>query len=354
MKGMIFSPNTLPGTALAGVQIGNNGEINANSAKDLINQIGRLMASANTGALQTELSNRHRENNADRRNKQKEILAAAMVDVNKWNQIGTTLAAAINQTGVRTGFIRSILVNDTLNQGDKPQIRVRVRNVNAVISSGPATVNTQFVRSNYIYPAEYDIIANLEVENREIAQDPGDILDEKLGEGQEAVTVTEDRVLKRLFDATVGGANPLTAIVGALTPTILATIIENVTGWGLPAGGALIANDFWKDISTNSNWQTNFDPVSQAEVLLTGRLGTLLGVPVTTDGFRPPEQKVLEAGEIYVFTQAEYLGGMTDRGGVIPTPLNGPMQGRSTRGWFLQELFSAAIGNTRGVAKGAR
>lgn len=355
MKGMTYDPKSiLAGQRLAGVRIDNNGSLAANDKKDLIAQISTLLASAAGGGVQEELRNRDREMNGKRRQEQRELLAAAVNDTALWNEAGMVLAAAINENGVRQGFVRSILVVDSLNQGDRPQIRVKQRNVTAVLATGPSNVGTQFVRSKYLYPVEFDIVANLEVENREIAQDPGDILDEKLAEGNEAITVQEDLVLKRAFDDTVGGANPLTSIVGALTPTLLATIAEQITGWGLPLGGALLANDFWKDISTNTNWVAQFDPVSQAEVLLTGRLGTLLGMPITTDGFRPPEQKVLNEGEIYVFSTPEYLGAMTDRGGVVPTPLSGPVHGRSTRGWYLQELFSLGLANTRAVAKGAR
>ena len=356
MKGLTYNPkNVTGGTTLAGVKISRNGEIEAGSQKELLHQIGRLLtASSGPGDLQRELANRTSEFDQDRRREHRELLAAAATDPSLWAEAGTIIAASINQNGVRSGFCRNLLVVDPLAGGDEPKIRVKQMNVTAVLATGTASTGTQFVRNKILRPAEFYIVANLEVDGREIAQDTGEVLDEKLAEGNEAITVQEDRVLKRAFDDSVGGSNPLTSIVGALTPNLLATIAEQVTNWGLPLGGALIANDFWKDISTNSNWQNQFDPVSQMEVLLTGRLGAVLGMPITTDGFRPVEQKVLEAGEIYVFSTKEYLGAMTDRGGVVPTPLSGAALGRTTRGWFLEELFSLMVANTRAVAKGQR
>lgn len=116
----------------------------------------------------------------------------------------------------------------------------------------------------------------------------------------------------------------------------------------------LLATDFWTDIATNSNWQNVFDPVTQAEILLTGRVGSLYGLNIRTDGFRPPEQKVLARGELYVVASPEFHGAITTRGGVKPTSLEGAMHGRTTRGWFMEELISFLITNARSVAKGAR
>jgi hypothetical protein len=73
-------------------------------------------------------------------------------------------------------------------------------------------------------PPEFAITANLRVENIELQQVSGDILENIYNQGVESVMVREDRLWKKAADATVNMENPLQYISGQLTPDILSAI----------------------------------------------------------------------------------------------------------------------------------
>lgn len=330
--------------------IASNGELNANDKKDLTMQIAHLLANAASGNIVVASQQTPREVAEER----VAVLAAAWNDPEAMQELGITMAAQLNEANARQGFVRQLCVEESLSQGNTPRHRVRYPNVVAVLATGPADVLPQIVRDRYVYPAEISMVANLEIENREIAQATGDILDEKYREGLEAIMVAEDRLWKTAADATVGLANPLTSVSGTLTPTYLSGIITQVTNWNIPVTKLLMANDLWNDIRSDDEFLAAFDPLSQNEILLTGKLGQIYGAELLTDGFRPPEQRVLENGELYAVGQDHLHGAITSREGVVPTPINGAIRSRATKGWFMEELFSLSITNARSVAKAIR
>ena len=83
-------------------------------------------------------------------------------------------------------------------------------------------------------------------------------------------------------------------------------------------------------------------------------LASLGGMTLLTDGFRQPNQKVLERGDIYVFTTPEHLGCFSDRGGTRSQPSSGVDSGSTSRGWLLSEIISLVLANPRGVTRGRR
>lgn len=330
--------------------IASNGELNADSRKDLVNQISNLLLASAGGEIVVAPSQNAKQYAQERM----EVLAAAWNDPEAMAELGVTIAAELNEANARQGFVRQLMLEEALSQGGIPRHRVRYPNVVAVMATGPADVLPQIVRDRYIYPPEISMVANLEIENREIAQATGDILDEKMREGLEAIMVGEDRLWKIAADATVGLANPLTAVAGTLTPTYLSGVINTVTNWNIPVTKVLLANDLWNDIRSDDDFLNAFDPLSQNEILLTGKLGQIYGAEMLTDGFRPPEQRVLNNGELYAVGQDHLHGAITSREGVVPTPINGAIRNRATRGWFMEELFSLSITNARSVAKAIR
>lgn len=127
-----------------------------------------------------------------------------------------------------------------------------------------------------------------------------------------------------------------------------------VSRWNIPAAHLLMATDLWVDIIGNSNFANVIDPVSKHELLLTGTLGTMFGMTISTDAFRHPQHKVLNQGEFFVVGAAENHGMYTDRGGVNAQPIDGATENIPGRGWFLSELVSMAISNSRSVAAAQR
>lgn len=328
--------------------IGKDGHVNASDKRDLVGQISKVMSAARAGTF-------HRDQKLVQ--ERRTALAAAYADPAANRNMGVAIAAEIQQALTRTGFARNLLVEENLTQGSVPRHRTRVKNVTAIVIDGAGQAVPQLVRDNYVYPAEVSISANIVIEKREQNQSTGDIVEEKYNEGLEAIGVAEDSMLLSAFDTatTVGPAvNLPVAFSGTFTPATLTGVTNLVTRWRLPGTTALISQDYWQDIAQNTSWQAVFDPVSQYEVLMTGRIGQLFGLALITDGFRLPEQQVMREGTFYVVTSPDYLGAFTNRGGIESTPLNLAQMGQAGVGWFLTEEWSLSVTSNRGVARGVR
>jgi hypothetical protein len=331
--------------------IGANGELNATNKADLLSQIARLMQTASTGGVMLDSVANARDTGAASR---RQALIAAFASKEAHAELGEVLADELYLAANREGFARRFLARQNLTQGQIPQVRIRMKNVAGVVASSPSKTQTQIMRDNMHFPTEFYITARPFVEKREIDQSTGDVLEEKYIEALEGIMVSEDRVLYNMVKGTVGMENNATTMVGTLNPTNLGTLRNQVTRWNLPAQNLLIANDLWTDITADSGFQQIIDPVSKHELLLTGQLGTLLGMTIFSDAYRHQQHKVLNAGDLIVFGAPENLGQYTDRGGVDAQPIDSAIEGVPGRGWMLQESLSMVLANARAVAYGNR
>jgi hypothetical protein len=329
-----------------------SGEFNAYDKQDVLRSISEMMKMSNSGAIQARPQSTSKER-AQEIETRRQILSAAMDDPVMWKALGASMATQIETQRDRQGFMRRVLVGNTVKQGDVARITVNTHDAVAVVATSSANVAHQIIRANGggVPVSEFEIIANLRVENIDLQQVGGDLLDKCYNQGVQAIMVGEDRLLKKAFDESVGIKNPLTYVGGSLTPAVLATLRNQVAGWGLPATTALIANDYWSDISGDASFGQFLDPVTKYDLVLNGFISTLSGMELITDAFRNPNQKVLNKGEIYILTSSENLGGYTDRGGITATPTSGSDVGNTTRGWMLNEMLGMMVANPSGVAK---
>jgi len=330
--------------------IGHNGELNASSKADLLKQIAKLAEVASTQGVITEEA----ATASEKASLHKQMVTAAFASQDSHAELGEVLADELYQAANREGFMRRFLARQELSQGQIARVKLRMKNVVAVIAGSPSKVQTQLVRDNQYFPPEFYISANPFVEKREIDQSSGDVLEEKYIESLEAIMVGEDRVFYNLAQATVNVANAATTIVGTMNPTNLSTLRNQVTRWNIPAANWLIANDIWNDVIGDSGFQQLIDPVSKHELLLTGQLGTILGMTIFSDGYRHPQHRVLSQGEMMVIGDPVNTGTYTDRGGVESEPVTAGVAGVPGRGWFMSESVSAIIANARAIAIGRR
>jgi len=334
------------------------GEFNASSQKDLIQAITSLMGSVQNKQVvpeyQSALSSSEVYSNQLR--ERREILAAAYNDTTgqKWAALGANIATQLQEQRNREGFLRRISVGQTLRQGDIARVTMPAWDAVAVVATASSEVGYQTIRNKVFQPEEFEINAALRVEQLDIEQVSGDILEDVYNMGLDAIMVAEDRLWKKAADMTVGVVNPLNYIGGTLTTQILATIRQGVSNWNLPATNAIISNDFWSDVIGSPDFAQFLDPVTKYDLALHGYLGTLIGMSLLTDAFRQPNQKVLDRGEIYVVSSPENHAAYTDRGGVRSTPTSGADNGSTTRGWLMSEMFSFLLANPRSVSKGRR
>jgi hypothetical protein len=333
--------------------VGRNGELNASNNKDLITAIAQLVQASAKGETYSEQKEETVATVAERRTA---VLAAYHDNSSRdWQELGSALANQLSETADREGFMRRYLGrSDAAIQGGVPRIRVQTKNVTALIATAPMQVQPLIVRDKHFFPPEFYVQTNILVEEKEIAQTPGDILEDKFFEGQESVMVQEDRTFKSMMDSYVGVSNDLQILSGGLTPQSLASLRNQITRWNVPARGMLFASDVWEDLVASTAFGAWYDPVSQSELVLTGYLGTIMGLETVSDAYRHPQLKVLTAGEIYLTSDAEYFGAYTDRGPVQVRETDGRDEGVPARGWHMFEILSMSLHNPRAVCKGMR
>ena len=281
----------------------------------------------------------------------RKALVEAFANDQKWSELGAELSKALYTTANREGFMRKLFSRQDISQGNIPRIPVKFKNVMAYKAAGAGQIIPENVRDKYVMPPEFYIEANLWIEERELAQGTGDQLEDKFYEAQENIQVAEDRHWKYLCDHTVGLQNDLQILGGGLDPDSLALMKEQVARWNLPCLNLLFATDGLNDLNGTvfGSW---FDPVSQYEIVMSGTLGRLSGMTITTDAYREPMLKVFDRGEMYITSSPEFHGGYTDRGPVqsINKEASGEGMGPA-RGWYVWELISMVLHNARSVVK---
>lgn len=331
--------------------VGRNGELNASNNKDLIAAIAQLMEVASTSKVVTE---QQATEIASAAQTHREMVQAAFDSPEELAALGDLLAENLTVAANRDGFMRRFLRQQDLENGAIPSVRMNTKNVTAAVATGPVQTQTQFVRDNMYYPNEFYITARPYLEQKDIVRSTTDLLEEKYVDALEAIMVQEDRTYLAMVDSLVGLDNPHLNIAGAVTPQAFAELTSYVNDWGVTPAAALLSSDVWKDIVSNVEWSDIIDPVSQHELLLTGKLGVIHGMEIVSDHFRHPQHKVLGSGEVYVLGAADQHGQYTDRGGVEAQPIDGTQERVPGRGWFMSETISMVIANSRSVARGKR
>lgn len=333
------------------------GEINAYSQKDLLNNISRLMAEAAQGNLvHSESSVQTSVSAAHAAEERRQLVEEAVNDPSgaKWASLGASIVGSIEDRAERQGILRRVCKGATIRQGDVARIELKTHQAEGIIAVGPTDYGYRLLRGRVFTPSEFELKSNIRVSKMDLDQINGDLLDRAQQDGLSAIMVAEDRLWKKAVDQAAGVANPVTYIHGDLTPRLLSQMKTHVASWPLPVATAILAADYWNDIVGNDQFTSALDPVSKYDLITTGRLGTLLGMELITDGFRAPEHRVLEPGELYVVADQDYHGMYTTRGGTQSTPTSGANQGNTDRGWLLSSTFSFTLANVRSVAKAVK
>lgn len=328
------------------------GEVNASDRGDLLKRIGQLLDASARGEIVQSVSAKTPDQVEAGRN----LFAEAYADPTgaKWASLGSTIVASIQDRSDRQSLMRNLTVGATLRTGDIPRVELKTHIAHAIVATGPSDFGYQLLRGKIFNPPEFEIKANVRVSRIEMNQLSGDLLERAQQDAQAAIITQEDRLWKQAADRAVGKDIPVTYIDGQLTPSYLSFLRNNIDQWNIPVSTYVMAVDYWNDIIQNTEFQTALEPVSKYELIMTGRLATLLGVSIITDGFRDPTQRVLQRGELYCVAQPDYHGVHTTRGGVTSEPTTGANQGSTDKGWLLSEPFSYVLANVRSVSKAIR
>lgn len=355
IQGVRFSTPVIAATSLrrgTGERfVGANGELNASSKRDLLQQIAAFAQEvANTGAVSESEAAQREQHIAARR----EVLLMAQTDPTTRMQLGEVMADELYQAANRENFARRLLAKQTLSQGQTPRVHMRMKNGTAAIHTTASKCHTQLIRDNFYTPPEFYIQTRPFIERKDIAVATGDVLEEKFVEATEGIGVAEDRAWRNLANLTVGVENDPVSFFGTMTAGGLMNLNNQVARWNLPVAWWLVANDIWADICQETSFANLIDPVSKHELLLTGQLGVIYGMTVISDAFRHPEHRVLTQGEMFCVSDAVNHGMMSDRGGIESSPIDQSIEGAPGMGWHMHELVSMVIANARSVVRGRR
>lgn len=333
--------------------VGANGEINAGSRREMLSRYIEIAQLVESGRLSEVIASP--EERSRKQALRREKFEAAWNDPTgrKWAELGAEMAADISSRVQRMAFGRRLLVQQPTTLGGIVRIRVPENNVRAVTTIDATQVGYQLIRGKYVFPTEVNIVANPRVSNNEVNQGGTNVLDDLYSDMQQAILVGEDRLVMKSVNLAAGMYNSMVYYTGQVTPTVFATLQEAVNGWGYQVGNMLVSMDLMKDINTGSAFTGWLDPVSKLEVVLTGRLGTALGMTVSTDGYRDPNLRVLDPGSVVVLAPPENLGAYTDRGPVVAEPRTNDKDFPG-RGFFAYEQVSFTVANGRAVSVAKR
>lgn len=338
----------------ASAAIGSNGELNASSQRDLFKQIGNMMTALSSGDLVQDANHSDGSFMSLSAAEKTDIMNNSMHSPEAWAALGANIAEEVQEQRARQGFIRNLCVVNNLRMGDIQRVPMPRHQTVATIATAPSGLSYQLMRDRYFTPPEFELKANIRVNKLDMGQATHDLLDHAYNDALESMMTKADRIWKDAADSTVGKANNINLITGRLTPSVVARLRSEVTNWNLQARKAIISNNFWEDVISEASWADQLTPVAQYELLMTGKVGTMYGMELYTDGFRPSNQIVLGKNELYVVSDAESHATMGSRGGIESTPTDGANQGETTKGWLLSEIMSFILPNPRSVAKAQR
>lgn len=336
--------------AFADSRLSSNGEINAVSTKDLIGVIAALQKAVAGGQYKEA-----RQDSKEMLARKNELVTAAIQDRDgaAWKALGEVIGDEVHETMGRQAFASKTLLHKPLGKGEIGRIRIRKKDVISFFATRDPEVVASQVRQYYVYPPEYYLLARILIEDAEIEQASGDLLDDKYIDGLEQILRQQDLVWKRLVDNAQTVYND-SFLFNTFTPTVFANMQNQVMRWGIPVHMAIIAFDLWPDITADTEFSTWFDPVSKHEIVMNGYLGTIMGTQIHTDGFRYETLKVLEPGEVYFTGAPASLGAITRRKDLSSAPINLHLLGQPKRGWFLEQIEGMTITNPRAVVKGRK
>lgn len=327
------------------------GEFNASSKSELMQAIAALHRAIQGGEVNKVNAPEAKEIRAAREQAMNQALADK--SGGQWQALGEVIGDEIWQTLGREGFARKTLLIKPLGKGETGRLRVRKKDVVAFfVTANPNVVASQ-VRQFYIYPPEFYLLCGIVIEDKEIEQASGDLLDDKYQDGLEQILVEEDKVWLRLARQAAPTSNDL-FFFNTFTPTVFSEMRTQVARWGIPVTTAIIAFDLWNDIIADTEFSSWFDPVHKHEIVLEGSLGSILGVQLTTDAFRHETLQVLSAGEVFFLGAPQTLGGITQRKELATESINRYNQFKPERGWFMEQIEGMAIVNSRALVRGQR
>jgi len=151
-----------------------SGEINAVSKKDLMQAVQALAMAVQQGHYDEAGTTVTAEADA----RKQELVTAALNDKDgaAWKALGEVIGDEVWETLGREAFAAKTLLHKPLAKGEVGRIRIRKKDVIAFFATRNPEVIASQVRQFYVYPPEYYLVGRILIEDAEIEQAPGDLL----------------------------------------------------------------------------------------------------------------------------------------------------------------------------------
>ena len=343
-RGIAIDPRRYSAQAAVNAQ----GQVNAPDVRDLRRIVGNLALAASVGEA-TQVDPAAVINH-------KQVIAEALEDKTGagWLAIGEIVGTQVVETMGRQGFARRLMQSNPLAKGDIARVRMRHRDIAAVVSTSDPNVVANQVRQPVVYPSFFSIIANILIEDMEINMDSGDLLEDRYQDGLEQMMVVEDRSWLVHANTAANMYNPL-VMFPTLTPSAFQIMKNSVESWGgTPVTSTVISFDLWNDIVAEPEFTAWYSELEKHELALEGSLGKLMGVEIITDGYRLPKLKVLDPGQIYMVSSPATLGVISQLGDLNVKPIDKYSEGQPKRGWYISQTEAIALVNPKAIIRGQK
>lgn len=329
--------------------VASNGEINASSKEDLMKGISALMALAGAGKIQ-KTEEKAVASAADH----KAMLVEASSNYDSAVALAETFTAQVNETLGRDGFARRLMQYRQLNNGDVLKVRLRKRDTLAFVSTSNPNTIASVARQQFAIPDMFNLSCNVNIEKIEMAQDTGDLLQDRYEDALEQIMCAEDRVFLKMAKQAAGVYNTPFGFTN-FTPEVCAAMRTSIqSNGGIPVTQMLVSYDIWNDIIANPEFTAFYSEIAKHELVLEGNLGTLMGMNIVTDGYRIETLRVLPENTVYMFGAPETLGVIGQWGDMSVDSVNKANFGQARLGWFINVIEAMCIGNARACSYGKR
>jgi len=276
------------------------------------------------------------------------------------SRIGQSMMEPIRKGRDYVGLTRKCLWVDKLPTG-APMWYDKDPDVYATVLSKRGGPTYQQIEGTRITPSPYAIVAYVRIPALEVAVRRFNILDREQTRARAEMAAAEDveffRALKSIFwtdsyltptegtatyaSATAtAGRNAITANGSdTLSRTQLAAAFTQVEQWDAPVANILMNANGYRGFRTWSN--TDFDPVSQRELIKTGYVGDIWNAQVRVS-------RKMEAKTVYCLAEQDFLGVHAVRLDLDQMDAQDP--DNLLLGWVFYEYVASVIANNYGVS----
>jgi len=329
-----------------------HGNYNATSKKDLIETVATIVAMLQSGDLQHES-----EPDVNEKAALNKLVEAALGDPSErggaFERLGQVFVDVVSETMGRQAFTDKIMAQLDIPERGIPKVEIDQFDVVTWHMTSAGAVKEVVSKPRFHFPEGFWLNCMLVIEEQDLHFAGEQFLERKYNTALQSLMVREDNVTKFLLDQAAPIANDVISF-SAFTPVVFALLREQVWQHGLTATTALVSVDLQNDILADTDWHNIYSPVEKHILLTEGKLGSLAGIEVFTDGYRMDTLRVLDSGEVYMLAAPQTLGVKGVMRPLYSDPINLHVFGRPARGWFLGQYEVIDVTNHRAVARGTK